>query len=160
MLETLNDASCVYTIIIIGMNVVDNLNSVYHVYLFTMFTCLPCMSSRNMCLLPWAALHSDSEQYGHKSGHQVSDIGKKFNQISDIMSDSASLVRYQRSRYPAPVRYRSSRISYWVPTTFAVDQHIPLTPSGESWSDLAEIFSILYFVFCLPLLKSYCQTCT
>ncbi len=29
MLETLNDASCVYTIIImIGMNVVDNLNSV------------------------------------------------------------------------------------------------------------------------------------
>ncbi len=28
MLEMLNDASCVYTVIIIGMNVVDNLNSV------------------------------------------------------------------------------------------------------------------------------------
>jgi hypothetical protein len=42
-------------IIIIGMNVVDNLNSVLVIN-------KPCMSSRNMCLLPWATLHSDSEQ--------------------------------------------------------------------------------------------------
>ncbi len=38
-----------------GMNVVDNLNSVQVIN-------KPCMSSRNMCLLPRATLHSDSEQ--------------------------------------------------------------------------------------------------
>jgi hypothetical protein len=43
-------------IIIIGMNVVDNLNSVLVIN-------KPCMSSRNMRLLPWATLHSDSEQF-------------------------------------------------------------------------------------------------
>jgi hypothetical protein len=43
-------------IIIIGMNVIDNLNSVCVIN-------KPCMSSRNMCLLPRATLHSDSEQY-------------------------------------------------------------------------------------------------
>jgi hypothetical protein len=42
-------------IIIIRMNVVDNLNYVKVIN-------KPCMSSRNMCLLPWATLHSDSEQ--------------------------------------------------------------------------------------------------
>jgi hypothetical protein len=42
-------------IIIIGMNVVDNLNSVSVIN-------KPCMSSRNMRLLPRAALHSDSKQ--------------------------------------------------------------------------------------------------
>jgi hypothetical protein len=36
------------------MNVVDNLNSVQVIN-------KPCMSSRNMRLLPWAALRSDSE---------------------------------------------------------------------------------------------------
>jgi hypothetical protein len=56
-LRRLNDASCLYTIIItIGMNVVGNLNSVYVIN-------KPCMSSRNMCLLPRATLHSDSEQF-------------------------------------------------------------------------------------------------
>ncbi len=42
--------------IIIGMNVVDNLNSVQVIN-------KPCMSSRNMSLLPRATLHSDSEQF-------------------------------------------------------------------------------------------------
>jgi hypothetical protein len=48
--------SCMYIIIIIiiGMNVVDNLNSVLVIN-------KPCMSSRNMRLLLWAALRSDSE---------------------------------------------------------------------------------------------------
>ena len=41
-------------IIIIGMNVVDNLNSVEVIN-------KPCMSSRRMSLLPRATLHSDSE---------------------------------------------------------------------------------------------------
>ncbi len=45
----------IYIIITIGMNVVDILNSVYVIN-------KPCMSSRNMCLLPRATLHSDSEQ--------------------------------------------------------------------------------------------------
>ncbi len=45
----------IYIIIIIGMNVVDNLNSVSVIN-------KPCMSSRNMSLLPRATLHSDSEQ--------------------------------------------------------------------------------------------------
>ncbi len=44
------------TIIMIGMNVVDNLNSVQVIN-------KPCMSSRNMRLLPRAALRSDSEQF-------------------------------------------------------------------------------------------------
>jgi hypothetical protein len=43
-----------YIIIIIGMNVVDNLNPVYVIN-------KPCMSSRGMSLLPRATLHSDSE---------------------------------------------------------------------------------------------------
>jgi hypothetical protein len=38
------------------MNVVDNLNSVKVIN-------KPCMSSRNMCLLPRTTLHSDSEQF-------------------------------------------------------------------------------------------------
>ncbi len=42
-------------IIIAGMNVVDNLNSVYVMN-------KPCMSSRCMGILPRTALHSDSEQ--------------------------------------------------------------------------------------------------
>ncbi len=42
-------------IIIIGMNVVDNLNSVQVIN-------KPCMSSRCMSLLPRTTLHSDSEQ--------------------------------------------------------------------------------------------------
>ncbi len=42
-------------IIIIGMNVVDNLNSVKVINKL-------CMSSRRMSLLPRATLHSDSEQ--------------------------------------------------------------------------------------------------
>jgi hypothetical protein len=40
------------------MNVVDNLN-------FVQVINKPCMSSRNMCLLPRATLHSDSEQELH-----------------------------------------------------------------------------------------------
>ncbi len=65
----------VLVIIIIGMNVVDNLkNSVYVIN-------KPCMSSRDMCLLPQTTLHSDSEQYllnkisksgqGQHSGYSV-----------------------------------------------------------------------------------------
>jgi hypothetical protein len=45
----------IYIIIIIGMNVVDNLNSVKVIN-------KPCMSSRCMSLLPRTTLHSDSAQ--------------------------------------------------------------------------------------------------
>ncbi len=62
-------------IIIIGMNVVDNLNSVYVIN-------KPCMSSRRMSLLPWATLHSDSE-------HTVSSI---FHMGSNYATWSCSMV--------------------------------------------------------------------
>jgi hypothetical protein len=45
------------------MNVVDNLNSVYVIN-------KPCISSRDMCLLPRATLHSDSEQSQLKTCRQ------------------------------------------------------------------------------------------
>ncbi len=48
--------SCTYIIIIIRMNVDDNLNSVYVIN-------KPCMSSRNICLLPRPTLRRDREHH-------------------------------------------------------------------------------------------------
>ncbi len=77
------------------MNVVDNLNSVKVIN-------KPCMSSRNMCLLPRATLHSDSEHYRlSKSRYMIyshiSSYGDEFTVFYNFVVVLASTVRQNLS---------------------------------------------------------------
>jgi hypothetical protein len=106
------------------MNVVDNLNSVEVIN-------KPCMSSRNMCLLPRAALHSDSEHkllgihlYEHLSfDHYVKLLCNKLNRSLFCINRAKNFLtpkHYQNFTYYALIH---SHLTYFPIIGGCAQQH-------------------------------------